>query len=160
MIGFTAFFWTNGSSGRHSLPASRPRSAKDFWVSRRSRVTGARSGTYRPRRHPTTNSRNKSVHCRLEARALERLTFQPGSDSTGVPRKSGLAFRCASARARRLSVYNCKPFLVNAREGEGYAIQALLKIFHHKTRMNSRATQAPRVLPLEIPRARRSAIQC
>lgn len=118
-------------------------------------MTGAHSGAYLPRNNPT-NSRDKSVHFRGKA----CLTFQPGSDLTGVPCKAGIAFRRSSTRARRLPVLNCASFLVNAREGEGDPIQALLKIVHHNTRMNSRARRAPRVRPLEIPKARRSAIEC
>lgn len=109
------------------------------------------------------NSRSKSKHFRLELRALASPKLQPGSGPTSVPRMADLAIstrRCRVARVRRMSVFDCVQLLVNALRGEGYIIKALLKIVHHNTGMNSRATRAPRVFPLEIPKARKSAIQC
>jgi hypothetical protein len=157
------FFCTDGFSGRRLLLGFHPRGVKDFGVSRRSRVTGAHSGAHCLRKNPTTNSRSKSEQCRLDARALASLTFQPRSSPTSVPHMADLAFstgRRRVARVRPMSVLDCVPLLVNAPEGEGRTIKVLLKTVHHNTRMNSRAARAPRVFPLEIPKTRKSAILC
>lgn len=106
------------------------------------------------------NSRSKSEHFRLEVQALASPKSQLGSGPTSVPHMADLAIstrRCRVARVRRMSVFDCVQLLANALRGEGYTIKASLKIVHHNTGMNSRA---PRVFPLEIPKARKSAIQC